>query len=118
MAEIQYTQQRLEFANDRAHLITWANMANGEVGVPFKMPRSADRSVQVDGTFGSGGNLRIEGSNNETYYPLTDPQGNALNITSGKIEAVTEIVVSLRPSVTAGDGTTSLTVTMLVRRTN
>lgn len=88
-----------------------------DVGVPLEEPGRADRSVQVTGTFGAGGNLRIEGSNDGTNYAtLTDPQGNALDFTTAKIEQVSEITRYLRPRVTAGDGTTSLTVTIMARR--
>jgi hypothetical protein len=88
-----------------------------DVGLPIEMPGSADRSVQISGTLGAGGSLRIEGSNDGTNYAtLTDPQGNALDLTSLKIETVMEITRYIRPRVTAGDGTTSLTCTILVRR--
>lgn len=98
--------------------ITWANMANGDDGAPVRLSQYADRSVQVVGTFGAGGSARWEGSNDEANYAtLTDPQGNALDFTAAKVEAVTEITVLARPRVTAGDGTTSLTVIALLRRT-
>lgn len=78
----------------------------------------ADRSVQVTGTFGAGGNLRIQGSNDDgtTYAALNDPQGNALNIAAAKIEQVSEIPLLTRPLVTAGDGTTDLDVSIVCRR--
>ena len=84
--------------------------------IPFT--QWADRSVQVFGTFGAAGNLRVEGSNDggTTWATLTDPQGNALDFTSAKIEAITEICELVRARVTAGDGTTSLTVAFLLRR--
>jgi hypothetical protein len=74
--------------------------------------------VQVLGTFGAGGNLRVEGSNDggTTYATLTDPQGNALDFTSAKIEQITEVCELVRARVTAGDVTTSLTVAFLLRR--
>lgn len=86
------------------------------VAIPFV--QWADRSVQVTGTFGAAGNLRVEGSNDggTTYATLTDPQGNALDFTAAKIEAITEIVELVRARVTAGDGTTSLAVTFVCRR--
>ncbi len=97
--------------------IQWANMANGDTGTPISFTQWADRSIQVSGTFGAGGNLRWQGSNNETTYDtLTDPQGNALDIGAAKTEAITEITVLARPNVTAGDGTTSMTVTLVARR--
>jgi len=98
---------------------TYTNMANGDVGVPIKWPDYADRSVQVKGTFGVGGNLRFEGSNDggTTYDAATDPQGNDINLTAANIEAVSEVHELQRPQVTAGDGTTSLTVVVVARRT-
>ena len=43
-------------------IATWPAMQNGDDGQPIELANFADRSVQVFGTFGSGGNARIEGS--------------------------------------------------------
>lgn len=97
-------------------IATWASMANGDDGEPIELANFADRSVQVTGTFGAGGSVRIEGSNDGVNYaPLTDPQGNNLDILSAKIEAISEVVRYIRPRVTAGDGTTAITVCMLLK---
>lgn len=95
---------------------TWPSMALGDDGQPIELANFADRSVQVTGVFGVGGSVRIEGSIDGTNYAvLTDPQGNALDITTAKIEAVSELVRWVRPRVTAGDGSTVLTVLMLLK---
>lgn len=97
----------------------WSAMANTDTGEPLgeDFADYADRSVQVVGTFGAGGNLQVQGSNDGTNYAaLTDPQGNALDISATKIEQVAEQTLSIRPNVTAGDGTTALTVTIVARR--
>lgn len=95
---------------------TWPAMQSGDDGQPIELANFADRSVQVVGDFGVGGNVRIEGSLDGTNYAtLTDPQGNALDITTAKIEAITELVRWIRPRVTAGDGSTNLTVIMLLK---
>lgn len=109
-----------EHGDRGARVVVWGPMANTDVGLPVKMPGKSDRSVQVYGTFGAGGNLRIEGTNElaqapANYATLTDPQGNALDFTAAKIEQLLEITYQVRPRVTAGDGTTSLTVTMLIK---
>ena len=97
-------------------IVTWPNLANGDDGKPIELANFADRSVQVTGEFGVGGLVRIEGSINGTdYAPLTDPQGNNLDINTAKIEAVAELVRWIRPRVTAGDGSTAITVTMLLK---
>lgn len=103
--------------NEDCHTIEWTGLLNTDDGTPLEMPGSNDRSVQVRGTFGAGGSLRIEGSNDgANYATLTDPQGNALDFTTAKIEQVSELTRFIRPRITAGDGTTSLVCTMLVRR--
>lgn len=118
------TVSRIATHGDRAHVIEWTGLTQAtlDTGNPVEMPGSSDRSVQVTGTFGAGGSVRLEGSNKEAptvdadYAVLTDPQGNALDVTSAKIEQVMELTRWIRPRVTAGDGTTSLTVRLLVKR--
>ena len=109
--------ETLKTHKEKTLIYTWSGLLNGDSGEPIEMPSFADRSIQIVGVFGSGGNLRIQGSNNGTdWATLTDPQGNDLNITTAKIEQVTEVVRYIRPLVTAGDGTTDLDLILLVRR--
>jgi len=101
--------------NNNSFALTWANLAAGDDGAPVRFSQYADKSVQVSGVFG-GATLRFMGSNDGlTYLPLTDPQGNPLDFTSAKIRAVTEATVWARPVVTGGDGTTALTVSVLMK---
>jgi len=92
-------------------------MQNGDVGVAVDMLGFADRSIQVEGIFGAAGNAEIQGSNDAlTFRPLHDPIGVLLDVTAAtdKIRHIMEITRLLRPAITAGDGTTSLTVTIFV----
>jgi hypothetical protein len=103
--------------NGGARLVQWAGLLNTDDGTPVEFDAFADRSVQVTGTFGTGGNCRIQGSNDGTNWAaLTDPQGNALNMSTASLEAISELARYVRPLITAGDGATNLTVTMLLRR--
>ena len=96
--------------------VTWSSLLVTDSGEHFALSQFADRSVQVTGTFG-GATVVIEGSNDGTnFHTLNDPQGDPLSIGSAKIEAVSEIVVFIRPRIVGGDGTTSLNVTMLSRK--
>lgn len=109
-----------ETFGDDVRIVTWTGLLQSSLdsGDPFEMPGWADRSVQVIGTLGAAGSVRIEGSlNGVDYATLTDPQGNALDVTSLKIESISELVRYIRPRVTAGDGTTNLTVILMARRT-
>lgn len=113
-------------ANDGSVIsVSWASLTttNNE-GTPISAVEFADRSVTFHGIFGVGGTIKLQGSNladntvSAGYFDLTDPQGNAISKTSGALEALTEIVRWVKPVVTAGDGTTSLTATLILRRAN
>ncbi len=79
----------------------------------------SDKTVHVKGTFGVGGNVIIEGSNDgSTYITLTDPLGVDLNtITAETVVAILENPLYIRPRVTAGDGTTDIDVILVGRAT-
>jgi len=93
------------------------NLANGEDGAPTNHSGTADRTVQVFGTFGVGGTVLIEGSlDNQHWDTLRDTQGVALSFTASGLRAVLENAVWIRPRVSGGDGTTAVTVIVNVRR--
>lgn len=78
-----------------------------------------DCSVQISGTFGAGGTLVIEGSNETTpttWNTLNDPSGSPLSFTAAGLKQILELTRWVRPRVTAGDGTTSLTVRLYAGR--
>lgn len=103
--------------DNACQLVTYASMANGDTGAPAEFGDWGDRCVQVSGTFGSGGTATIQGSNDGTNWAtLNNAQGTALAITTAAIKQIVETPRYVRPNITAGDGTTSLTVSFLVRR--
>lgn len=122
MATISFT--KVDVVGDKGldgHVVTWPTMTQTgtDVGQAYGIPLNADRSVQVVGTFGGGGALAIQGSNEATpsnWTTLNDPNGNAMSFTAEKVEQVLEMTRWIRPAVTGGDGTTSLTVTLFARR--
>jgi hypothetical protein len=102
-------------------VVTWGPMANGDIGVAVddqsNVSGHADRTVQAEGVFGAGGNVAITGSiDGVNYEVLNDPSSTPLNITSPKIRSILEAPRSIRPQVTAGDGTTSVTVSIFMRK--
>jgi hypothetical protein len=95
---------------------TWT-LANGDDGKPANHAGSGDRTVQVFGTFGTGGALVIEGSQNGTNWnTLRDAFGQNLQFTAADLRAVAESPVYVRARVASGDGTTSLTAILSIRR--
>lgn len=94
----------------------WSGLQLGDDGAAELIPPIGDRTVQVSGTFGVNGSVRLLGSLDGTEYsPLTDPQGNPLDFVQGKLESVMELAPYIRPIVTAGDGTTNLKVTLCIK---
>lgn len=106
-----------DLAGARAALVTWGGLLNGDDGSPVDLLDYPDRTVQFVGTFGAGGSVTFEGTNDGTNWaPLTDPQGTAITKTAAGLEAVTEVPRYVRPRVTAGDGTTTLQALLLARK--
>ena len=114
MAEIGYKKGAT--GNSVAMLIAWENLQVGDSGAGVTFSMCADRSVQVSGTFGVGGSLSIQGSNDGVnWYTLTGLTGHDLTFTTGGISMISEITQYIKPVITAGDGTTDLTVTILAK---
>ena len=100
--------------------ITWETLTTTNAdGVPVAIAKFGDKTVTFTGTFGVGGTVKLQGTNDGTnWIDLADPQGNAISKTSASIEAVTENPWKIRPYVSAGDGTTDLDVIVIARLSN
>lgn len=117
MATRTPTRTRGQFVGDNTESFQWSGLQNGDDGEPMTIPGAADRSVQVAGTFGSGGSVSLVGSNDgANWVVLRDPQGNLLTFTAAGLKAVLELTAFVKPNVTAGDGSTALTMTVLAKR--
>jgi len=125
MATVAAAVTRIQTFLDDAHVIVWTPLTTTNAdGGAIEMPGSADRTIQFVGTFGAGGTIILQGSNlpsptagtDTDWFTLTDPQGNAISKTAAAGEAVLELTRWIRPKVTGGDGTTSLSGYLLVKR--
>ncbi len=115
MATVTPTITRVSLDSNRSWVVSWLAMANGDTGGPVTLPAHADRSVQLGGTFSVGGTVVIEGSNDgTTYLTLDDFQGNAMSFTAADIESVSQVTRFIRPDISAGDGSTSIDVYLLL----
>lgn len=100
-----------------ACVIGWTSLDSDDSGSPAEVVDFPDKTVTITGTFGTGGTIKMQGSNdNSNWFSLTDPQGVAIEKTAAAMELITENPRYIRPLVTAGDGTTSLTVQVLCLR--
>ena len=101
-------------------VIAWENMDYQDTGAPFIAPHFSDKSIQLTGTLSTGGECTIQGSNfvsTPTWATLADPQGTALTMTALGLETILENIYQIRPNITGGDGSTDLTVTLLISTT-
>lgn len=103
----------------RVSTTTWTPLLNGDSGSAESVGRLSDRSIQIKGTFGVGGNVIIEGSNDSITWATLRDAGNSLlgTITAADIREILENTLFVRPRVSAGDGTTSLTVILTAAST-
>ena len=103
----------------RLKVIQWTITSTNVDGAPYPFSgRYPDKSLHVFGTFGAGGTLKGQGTNEITapgnWYSLNDPQGNELSFTAAKIEQVLENSFLFRPYLSAGTGVT-LTVLLCLK---
>jgi hypothetical protein len=107
---------RIASFDSRAHVVQWIGLLQGDEGEPTIMPASVDRSIQFAGTFG-GATVVCEGSNDGiTYATLNDPLGQPISLTAAGIMQVLELSLYIRPRVVGGDGTTSVSASLLLKR--
>lgn len=101
----------------RTHKWTCNNLINGNQSSNHSGSRLSDKTVQVLGVFGAAGSLNIEGSNDggTTWAILNDSrgEGNPLTFTGADIRNINENPDLIRANVTAGDGTTNLSVIII-----
>ena len=98
---------------------TWAPMANGDTGAVVDISDLPDATFQVvTSTFGAGGTVVLEGSvgGAPDYFPLKDPSGAAISLTAAGGRALVEHPSSVRPRISAGDGTTAINCVLFARR--
>lgn len=116
MANINPTVNRTVGGAMSTALATWA-LGNADNGIQVEFPDYADRSIQVEGTFG-GATVTIQGSNDGTnWQTLRDPQGVALTVTSAALKQVLETTRYIRAISSGGTGT-AVSVTLFARAIN
>jgi hypothetical protein len=100
-------------------VVKWTPLTTtNDVGSAVAFTEFADRACQVFGTFGAGGSVKLEGSNDggTTWADLHIVDGTTvIAFTSAGMKTVLEVPALIRPKVTAGDGTTSLSVYLHMR---
>ena len=107
-------------AQGKTFRITWTDLLNGDDGEPISFPGAGDFTVHAFGNFTGGGTVILEGTCTaaaSNFFNMKDAQGNNLSFTAADGELVSEVVTHIRPRVTAGGGSTNITVVLLMRST-
>ena len=99
-----------------ARTYIWEALVSGSLdGESIELPDHADKSVQVVGTFDTA-TIALQGSNDGTNWEsLSDPQGNAIEMTSTGLKQILENTRFVRPLVTSVGGSTDVDVFLHVR---
>jgi hypothetical protein len=99
-----------------SYVVKWAGLSYSDVGSSLPSLQYSGSSVQVTGTFGEGGSVVLEGSNDgETFFPIADNTGSVLHFNKSGLKGVGDVVAYVRPKVLGGDSTTSITVTLAAK---
>lgn len=81
----------------------WLNITEADTGKPIEMPAGADKTVTIDGDFGTSGDGQLQGSNDKSnWYPLTDPDGSNISLTVAGMKLIRENPRYIRPAVVNG----------------
>lgn len=112
MATVNATHQ---VYNQNHHVATWTPLTTTNAdGNPMSYASNGMGGVtfQIGGTFGAGGTVVVEGSNDGvSYFTLNDQANAAVSVSAAALKTIRDAPLYIRPRVTAGDGTTSITVT-------
>jgi len=91
-------------AYDGGSAYVWAALADTDVGGAVRL-NGRGATVSVDGSFGTSGAIKFEGSNDGTnWFPLTKDGTNALSFTSAGGGNIYERPVYIRANKGAGSG--------------
>ncbi len=90
-----------------ARLYKWEGITDGDSGEPLQLPIKNDKSVQVVGSFGSGGEVTMEASNlpdGATYDACRNISDVAIVFDAAGREQIVDVSLWFRPRHTAGTG--------------
>jgi hypothetical protein len=107
MATTNATTDAATQQND-GQVVTWAAIPNGNQGNGWAGPWDT-AWFTATGTFGAGGSVRLEGSNDGSNWGALSPAALTSQGAFASLGAA-ERPKFIRPNVTAGDGSTAITV--------
>lgn len=99
---------------------SWSGLlqSSSDVGSALHLGNIEGATCQLGGTLGTGGAVTMQGSNDGTNWgTLQDPAGNAIVMDAiGEMFVIANRPLYIRPNVTAGNGSTNLSVIVVGMR--
>lgn len=103
-------------------IIKWPNLLSADSGSPYFAPQYSAKVIQLSGTAGVGGAGTIQGTlepGTPIYGTLHSPDSVAwtfvaADVTNNVIKQVLEDCYQIRPLMTGGDGSTSVTIYLFI----
>jgi len=102
---------------NKVAVATVSGLLNEDTSNDLKLPMYPNKTFHVFGTFGVGGNLLVRGRNGgvsptnlQPLHKLDAPANNLSTVTAETLASIVEDSLFVVANVSAGDGTTSLTV--------
>lgn len=108
MASVNFTKD--VSSNEEVVSYSWS-LGAGDTGAPLNISKFPDKTVHVTATFGSA---TLRGSNKANpndatagdWFNLTDPQGNAITLTSADGKVIAQNPLWISPITTGGSAYT------------
>ncbi len=116
MATIEHTFATFPSQGLHYVVVTWETLTTtNDTGRAVKIPEWADKTIMFTATWGAGGSVSLEGSNDgTTYFILNEPDNTSpVTATANALMTVLANPLWVRPRVTAGDGTTDVDVKLI-----
>ena len=117
MAVIAPVIDRLSATPDESVLrVTWPAVTEADTCTPVSFPAWCERTAQVFGTFGAGGAVTMQGSNDGTNFAtMNNRQGAGIVVTAAGLATSQDLPVWVRPLISAGTGV-SVSIVLALHR--
>ena len=96
-------------------IVQWKNVASGDTCEPIELGKYNERSMQLSGTLGTA-IVSLDGSlTGEVYETLLDHNGVPVSLDCNGVRQLSVLTRYAKPVVTGADGTTSVTITVMLK---
>lgn len=96
-------------------IIQWPDVTSADTCAPVELCKYSDRSFQLSGTLGPA-TISLDGSlTGDVYETLLDHNGVPVSLDCNGVRQLSVLTRYAKPVVTGADGTTSVTITVMMK---